>query len=180
MSRSAPVDRKTRLLAGNNFKEGYKERQLEYGNSGDDFISNWLQALWDIGERPHMQAVVSERGLYAWIVARWIGYEYWGRNVKGPSLVLTHHMLGLSNSREIDSGTQIVREKITQGEKNIIAGVVEVNGAQETKSLYPTAPLLEGAWFYKMKIWNRTCDKLMDYISGQIDKREWEPKSHEA
>ncbi|KAF9020058.1 hypothetical protein BDZ89DRAFT_958629 [Hymenopellis radicata] len=178
MTRSAPVDRKTRLLAGNNFREGFQERRLEYGNGGEDFLTNWLQTLADIGERPHMQAVVAEGGLYAWIMARWMGFGYWERNLQGPSPVLTHHVLGVSNSREIDRGTQTIREKITQSEKNMIVGLVEVNKDKETKSLYPTTPLLEEAWFYKSKIWNRTCDKVMNHISELIEKREWEPKSH--
>ncbi|KAF8993527.1 hypothetical protein BDZ89DRAFT_972826 [Hymenopellis radicata] len=168
------VDRRTRFLEGHNLQEGFREITLPKEVIGRDFIKAWMQCISDIAKRSHMRAVVQEAGVYTWIMAQWTGYSFYDDYMSGPSVLLTHHMLGASNSREITRNIPNRWEQITESEKSLLIGSVLLDGTREPRSLYPLQDLLEKSWFLQAKIWNRSCDRLMTFITDRIEAGNWE------
>ncbi|KAF8991963.1 hypothetical protein BDZ89DRAFT_1151296 [Hymenopellis radicata] len=171
---SLKVDKRTRFLEGHNLQEGYREISLPKDVVGRNFIQAWMQCISDIAKRLHMRAVVGEAGVYTWIMAQWTGYSFYDDYMSGPSVLLTHHMLGGSNSRAITRNIPNRWEQITESEKSLLIGSVLLDGTREPRSLYPPQELLENSWFLQAKIWNRSCDRLMTFITDRIEAGNWE------
>ncbi|KAF8995148.1 hypothetical protein BDZ89DRAFT_971909 [Hymenopellis radicata] len=171
------LDTRTRFLEGHNLEEGYREISLPKDALGKNFVKAWMQCINDIAKHLHMRSVVQEAGVYTWIMAKWMGYSFYDDFMSGPSILLTHHMLGASNSREVTRNIPNRWEQVTESEKELLIGSVLIKGTREPRSLYPPQEVLESSWFLQAKIWNRACDRLMSYITERIEAGNWEAKN---
>jgi hypothetical protein len=117
------------------YKPGFVEASLTY-SSPLTFLNSYLGKVADVLQCPHARAFIGLGGPHSWLAQCWGGDDLVGKFMSGPSLQVTHHFKGQSDSTE-DHSLGIHWDEVSAQEIEFLFGYIPADRSNPKRWLYP-------------------------------------------
>lgn len=166
--RPAHISVAERKLIKSRSQVGYKEAALSYGLGGASLRDDYLGNLGNVLQRPHSGALIGLGGPYSWIARYFRGTEVLQKLVSGPSILVTCHNKGESDSTD-DDALYIQYDYLNPGELNLVLGFISSGGPESDRWLFPPEAFLwEFSEHYDGE-WNAHIERNFLIIAKEIE-----------
>lgn len=150
------------------YKPGFSEPALSYALPSA-FVNAYIGKMADILRRPHARAFIGLGGPFSWLAQRWGGDELVKRFMEGPSIQVTRHFSGQSDSTE-DQSLGIHWDRVSDQEIEFLFGYVPADKWNPERWLYPPTSILEDECHHWSGEWNVGMEEIFRHITSQVSR----------
>ncbi|KIM36523.1 hypothetical protein M413DRAFT_78124 [Hebeloma cylindrosporum] len=123
------------------YKPGFTETPLTY-TSPSTFLTSYLGKVANVLHWPHAHAFIGLGGPYSWLTQRWEGDNLITKFMSGPSLQVTRHFKGQSDSAE-DNYLGIHWDTVSAQESEFLLGFIPADKSNPERWLYLPVAILD-------------------------------------
>jgi hypothetical protein len=150
------------------YKTGFTEPHFSY-TSASAFINAYIGKVADVLRRPHARAFIGLGGPFSWLAQRWGGDELITRFMSGPSIQVTRHFSGQSDSSE-DRSLGIHWDGVSDQEIEFLLGYIPADKWNPERWLYPPISILEDECHHWSGEWNVGMEEIFRHVTSQITR----------
>jgi hypothetical protein len=165
---AGPISHIDQRLVKTMYKSGFSEPQLSY-SSPSAFINAYLGKVADVLRRPHARAFIGLGGPFSWLAQCWAGDELVARFMEGPSIQVTRHFSGQSDSGE-DRCLGIHWDCVSDQEIEFLFGYIPADKWNPERWLYPPVSILEDECNHWSGEWNVGMEEIFRHITSQVTR----------
>ena len=158
------------------YQPGFTEPSFSYTKGTPAIFANtYLAKINDILRRPHARAFVGMGGPYSWIAERFGGPAIVKAFLSGPSIQVTRHLLGRSDSHE-ENPIGLQWDQVSAQEGSFLFGFVpSQDSSTPERYLFPPPHYLRELCDHWTGDWNEVMDKIFTRIADDIERGKAEP-----
>ena len=159
------------------YQPGFTEPSFSYTKGTPAVFANaYLAKINDILRRPHARAFIGMGGPYSWIAERFGGPSIVQAFLSGPSIQVTRHLLGKSDSHE-ENPIGLQWDQVSAQEGSFLFGFVPSHDSTSPERyLFPPPHYLRDLCDHWNGDWNEVMDKIFTRIADDIDRGRAEPR----
>ena len=158
------------------YQPGFTEPSFSYTKGTPAVFANaYLAKINDILRRPHARAFVGMGGPYSWIAERFGGPSIVQAFLSGPSIQVTRHLLGKSDSHE-ENPIGLQWDQVSAQEGSFLFGFVpSLDSSSPERYLFPPPHYLRELCDHWNGDWNEVMDKIFTRIADDVERGKAEP-----
>ena len=159
------------------YQPGFTEPSFSYTKGTPAVFANtYLAKINDILRRPHARAFIGMGGAYSWIAERFGGPSIVRAFLLGPSIQVTRHLLGRSDSHE-ERPIGLQWDQASAQEASFLFGFVpSQDSTSPERYLFPPPHYLRELCDHWTGDWNEVMDKIFSRIADDIERGKAEPR----
>ena len=159
------------------YQPGFMEPPLSYTKGTPAIFANaYIAKINDILRRPHARAFIGMGGPYSWIAERFGGPSIVSAFMSGPSIQVTRHLLGKSDSHE-ENPVGLQWDQVSAQEGSFLFGFVpSPDSTTPERYLFPPPHYLRELCDHWDGDWNEVMDKIFTRIADDIERGKAEPR----
>ena len=159
------------------YQPGFTEPSFSYTKGTPAVFANaYLAKINDILQRPHARAFIGMGGPYSWIAEHFGGPSLVQAFLSGPSIQVTRHLLGKSDSHE-ENPIGLQWDQVSAQEGSFLFGFVpSQDSTSPERYLFPPPHYLRELCDHWNGDWNEVMDKIFARIADDIDRGKAEPR----
>jgi hypothetical protein len=150
------------------YKPGFIETPFSY-TSPSAFLNAYMGKMADILRRPHARAFIGLGGPFSWLAQRWGGEELVARFMEGPSIQVTRHFSGQTDSGE-DQCLGIHWDRVSDQEVEFLFGYIPADKWNPERWLYPPVSILEESCDHWSGEWNIGMEEIFRHVTSQVTR----------
>lgn len=159
------------------YQPGFTEPSFSYTKGTPAVFANaYLAKINDILWRPHARAFIGMGRPYSWIAERFGGPSLVQAFLSGPSIQVTRHLLGKSDSHE-ENPIGLQWDQVSAQEGSFLFGFVpSQDSTLPERYLFPPPHYLRELCDHWNGDWNEVMDKIFARIADDIDRGKAKPR----
>ena len=159
------------------YQPGFIEPPFSYTKGTPAVFANtYIAKINDILRRPHARAFIGMGGPYSWIAERFGGPSIINAFLSGPSIQVTRHLLGKSDSHE-ENPVGLQWDQVSAQEGAFLFGFVpSLDSTSPERYLFPPPHYLRELCDHWNGDWNEVMDKIFTRIAEDIERGKAEPR----
>ena len=158
------------------YQPGFLEPPFSYTKGTPAVFANaYIAKVNDILRRPHARAFVGMGGPYSWIAERFGGPSIVEAFLSGPSIQVTRHLLGRSDSHE-ENPIGLQWGQVSAQEGSFLFGFVpSQDSTSPERYLFPPPHYLRELCDHWTGDWNEVMDNIFAHIVDNIEQGKAKP-----
>lgn len=159
------------------YQPGFTEPSLSYTKGTPALFANaYLAKINDILRRLHARAFIGMGGPYSWIAERFGGPTLVRAFLSGPSIQVTRHLLGKSDSHE-ENPIGLQWDQVSAQEGSFLFGFVpSQDPTSPERYLFPPPHYLRELCDHWTGDWTEIMDKIFARIADDVERGKAEPR----
>ena len=159
------------------YQPGFTEPSFSYTRGTPAVFANaYLAKVNDILRQPHTRAFIGMGGPYSWIAERFGGPSIVTAFLSGPSIQVTRHLLGNSDSHE-EHPIGLQWDQVSAQEGSFLFGFVpSQDSSSPERYIFPPPHYLRELCDHWTGDWNEIMDKIFTRIADDIERGKAEPR----